>query len=98
MLNSSRVILDSVFSGQIPVLAASQVDQDGRLVSPSEETSSAIFPAVKLARLKEVRYLLVRASLVTAELGDRFVKFYSDYTLDYEISMVANVRINSREL
>ena len=50
------------------------------------------------ALLEEVRFLLVRASLVTSELGGQFVKFYSDYTLEYEISMDANVRINTREL
>jgi hypothetical protein len=98
MLNEYHVILDSVFSGEVPVLAASQVDLEGRLVSPSEESSSALFPAEKLALLEEVRFLLVRASLVTSELGDQFVKFYSDYTLDYEISLDANVRINTREL
>jgi hypothetical protein len=98
MLNEYHMILDSVFSGEVPVLAASQVDMEGRLVSPSEETSSALFLTEKLAMFEEVRYLLVRASLVTSELGDQFVKFYSDYTLDYEISLDANVRVNTREL
>ncbi len=98
MLDENRMILDSVFTGEVPVLAASQVDADGRLVSPAEETSSALFPAEKLALLKEVRYLWVRAGMVTSELGDRFVKFYSDYTLEYELSIKANVRINTREL
>jgi hypothetical protein len=98
MLNQYHMVLDSVFAGEVPVLAASQVDADGRLMLPSEETSSALFPAEKLALLEEVRFLLVRASLLTSELGGQFVKFYADYTLDYEISMDANVRINTREL
>jgi hypothetical protein len=98
MLDEFHTVLDSVFAGEVPVLAASQVDQNGELVAPMEETSSALFPAEKLAMLEEVRYLLVRAGLVTSELGDRFVKFYSDYTLDYDISIEANVRINNRAL
>lgn len=98
MLDEFHTVLDSVFEGEVPVLAASQVDQNGELVAPMEETSSALFPAEKLAMLEEVRYLLVRAGLVTSELGDRFVKFYSDYTLDYDISIEANVRINNRAL
>jgi hypothetical protein len=98
MLDSLYTVLDSVFDGQAPVLAASQVDQGGRLVAPSDETSSAPFPTLKLAKLEDVRYVRMQARMVTSESGDRLVKFYSDYTLKYKISMLANVRINTREL
>jgi hypothetical protein len=98
MLDSSNMILDSLFSGEPVFISASEVDNEGKLELASKDSHSVDFPAEKLETLKNVDYLYVKARMVTAESGIPFVKFYSDYSLDFEISFYAAFRINTREL
>ncbi len=98
LLDEFHEMVDSIFDQDVVILGASEVDVDGKLVQATEESNQVNFPAEKLGKLGEVRYMQVEARLITSELGDRFVKLYSDYTLDFEISMLANIRINTREL
>jgi len=74
------------------------VDGQGRLLQAGEDTNSISFPADKIGKLEETQFVMVKARMVTAESGIPYVKFYSDYSLDYTISFYANLRINTREL
>jgi len=98
LLDENRTLLDSVFEQEGVFLAGSEVDPGGLLLSASEQSNSASFPTEKLGILGQVRYIVVRASLVTSENGEQYVKFYSDYSLDFEISLHASLRINTQEL
>ncbi len=99
LLDENYMVIDSVFNDNAPILAASLVDdQTGKLVEASEETNRVEFPAEKLGKLDQVFYMQVQARLITSAGGVPFVKIYSSYTLDFEISMLANFRINTREL
>jgi len=98
LLDEFHAVIDSVFEQDGVFLPASEVDTDGLLLSASEQSSLAHFPAEKLERLEHVQYILVAARLVTSELGQQYVKFYTDYSLEFEISMHASFRINTQEL
>ncbi len=98
LLDESYAVLDSLFDGVPPLLPSSEVDPDGRLVSASEKDNRINFPTERLGILEQISYLRVEARIVSAGSGDQFVKFYSDYSLDFEISFFANFRINTREL
>ncbi|MEN8226662.1 MAG: hypothetical protein ABFS38_00800 [Bacteroidota bacterium] len=98
MLDANHSVIDSVFDGDAIILGASLVDDQGILTQAVEETSVVTFPIEKLATLQEVFYMQVEARLITSEMGDQFVKIYSDYSLDFKLSMVANFRINTRDL
>jgi len=98
MLDENYSVLDSLFVSDPPFLPPSVVDQDGRLIQAMEKSSSADFHTEKLGKLEVTRYLLVDARIVTSGSGNQYVKFYSDYSLDFEISIYANLRINTREL
>ncbi|MEN8156013.1 MAG: hypothetical protein ABFS10_03620 [Bacteroidota bacterium] len=105
LLDSNYIVIDSVFEEQLPLLGASEVDEDGKLKVYADgsdgarmETHTVKFPAEKLGKLEQVSFMQVRAQLVTSQAGEPFVKIYSDYTLDFEISLFANFRINSNEL
>ncbi len=98
LLDESYAVLDSLFDGVPPLLPSSEVDLDGRLVSASEKDNRISFPTERLGILEQISYLRVEARIVSAGSGDQFVKFYSDYSLDFEISFFANFRINTREL
>ncbi len=98
-LDDHYQVIDSVFDDNAPILAASLVDDlSGRLVEASEETNTIEFPAEKMGKLEQVAHVQVRARLLTSSGGVPFVKIYSYYTLDFKISLLANFRINSREL
>jgi len=90
-------VFDSLFSSSPPLLAPSVVDVDGRLVNASEKDNSVNFPADKLKSLDRTQFVKIEARLVTSGSGDQFVKFYSDYSLDFEISIYADLLINTGE-
>ena len=90
-------VFDSLFSSSPPLLAPSVVDVDGRLVNASEKDNSVNFPAEKLKNLDRTQFVKIEARLVTSGSGDQFVKFYSDYSLDFEISIYADLLINTGE-
>jgi hypothetical protein len=98
LLDASSTVLDSLFNGHPVFLSSSKVDSEGRLLTASENRHSINFPAEKLGILEQTEFLWIEARMVTAESGGQFVKFYSDYTLDFEISFYAELRINNREL
>ena len=98
LLDINYAIIDSIFDGDAIILGASLVDDQGMLTQAVEETSSVTFTAEKLGKLQDVFYMRVEARMITSELGEQFVKIYSDYSLDFKLSMVANFRINTREL
>lgn len=98
LLDASSLVLDSLFTDVPVFLSSSEVDSEGKLRQASENSHSIDFPVEKLGILEETAYVWIEARLVTAESGEPFVKFYSDYTLDFEMSFYAELRINTREL
>jgi hypothetical protein len=98
LLDASDTVLDSLINGDPVFLSSSEVDSEGRLLTASKDSLSIDFPAEKLGILEQTEYLWIEARMVSAESGGQFVKFYSDYTLDFEISFYAELRINNREL
>lgn len=98
LLDASELVLDSLFKGDPVFLASSEVDSEGKLRQASETSHSIEFPADKLKALEDTEYIWIEARMVTAESGVPFVKFYFDYSLDFEISFYAEFRINTREL
>jgi hypothetical protein len=98
LLDDSHALIDSVFEQSGVFLPASAVDASGILQFPSEQTSSALFYTEKLARLDQVRYIVVEAGIVTSGNGTPYVKFYSDYSLDFVITLNASLKINTKEL
>jgi hypothetical protein len=97
-LDASEMVLDSLLDGNPVFLSSSVVDSEGELLEASVDSHEIDFPAEKLGVLEETEYLWIEARIVTAESGSKFVKFYSDYSLDFEISVFAEFRINTSEL
>lgn len=98
LMDAGYTVLDSLFDGFPVFLSSSEIDNEGKLRLASENNHSIDFPAEKFGTLEETEYLCIKARMVTAESGVPFVKFYSDYSLDFEISFYAELRINTREL
>jgi hypothetical protein len=96
LLDDAYMVLDSVFEQNGVFLQASTVDGEGKLASASEQTNIiSHFNTERLGKLERVRYLRLESGLQTSGLGQQFVKFYSDYSLEFEISMQASLIINT---
>ncbi len=98
LMDAGYAVIDSVFDARVPLLGASQVDGEGRTTISTEETTVVTFDPQLIGKLDRTRYLLMDARIITSEGGQPFVKLYNDYSLDYEISLSADFRINTREL
>lgn len=97
-LDKNHTVFDSLFTSAPPLLAPSVVDTNGRLLNASEKDNSINFPAEKLKVFDSTQFVRIVARMVTTGSGNQFVKFYSDYSLDIEISIYADFLINNREL
>lgn len=98
LLDETYAIVDSIFNGEKVLLEASQVNENGQLVQATEAINSITFPAEKIASLENVAYLNFVATMATSEGGNNFVKLYSYFTLEFELSLNAKARVNTREL
>jgi hypothetical protein len=98
LLDASYLVIDSLFRDDPVFLSSSEVDSEGNLLQASQDSHSFDFPVEKLEILEETEYLWIEARLVTAGSGVPFVKFYTDYSLDFEMSFYAELRINTSEL
>jgi SAM-dependent methyltransferase len=97
-LDASYAVVDSVFDEQIPILGASIVDTEGKLQESTEESNTANFPVEKLDNLSSVSFMQIIAKVITSDGGEPFVKIYSEYKLDFKITLEADFRINTSEL
>jgi hypothetical protein len=98
LMDDAFQVIDSLFGESAVLLEASRVDADGRLAQASEEENSVILTTEKISRLENVTQARIVASLITSDQGSQFVKFYSGYTLDFDVSIQAQLSINNREL
>ncbi len=71
------------------------MDDQGELMLATDETNSVTFTSEKLSKLQGVAFIQVEAQMITSELGDTFVKLFSDYSLDFEISMLGRLKISN---
>jgi hypothetical protein len=95
--DANQVVLDSVFDNLGIVVEPSQVDSDGKLIAASEDDNSSTFDVDKIGILKDVAYLRVKSKMAALMEGVDFVKIYTAYSLEYELSISTNVRLNTQE-
>ncbi len=95
MLDDNYGLVDSIFNQEVILLQASSTDASGNLIEAGEELNRIELSTDRIDRLKETSYLRFVARLITAEEGSKFVKFYSRYSLDFELAMRGKFRINT---
>jgi hypothetical protein len=95
--DQDTVVLDSLFADDAfllpPLLNAEDIVEE-----PSEFSKSAELTKEKLQRIEATKHLIVKASVNSAGADlDKYVKFYSYYTVDFKLKMKADMTINSRD-
>lgn len=93
--------IDSLFeSGYQPVIPSATLNDDDSVKDPSIKTSLIEFTGADIIKMKNVKYGLLRAGLKTPddEGGGLIpVKFYSNYTVDFNLSVSVDVKANSND-
>jgi hypothetical protein len=96
--DENHVVLDSVFDMQGIVVKPSSIDSDGKLLEASENGNSSTFDEEKIGIIDNIAFMRISTMMQPTKLGEPFVKIYASYALDYELSMSANVKINTGDL
>lgn len=94
--------VDSMFSeNSQPVIGSAIIDETtGDVISPGSKTTLVEFTGDEITDLNTVRYGIIRAGLKTpSDSNDDLisVKFYTDYTVDFEMSVGVDIKANSND-
>lgn len=98
MMDGNYTVLDSVFDGRGILLEASSVDENGKLLQAMEERNTAVLDNEKIGKLESTEYAMIDARLFTTGGGDRFVKLYTQYSLNFTLSVYGKFSLNTSEL
>lgn len=98
-LDSLGVVLDSMFDGNKPLLEAAPVDAKGELIKDLlfEVSNEVEFTGEEMSVLADTRQMWIKADASTTDNGTTYVKFYSHYLLHFDLSIIADFRINTSD-
>jgi hypothetical protein len=95
LVNSAYTVLDSLFSGNSMTLDPASVDANGQVRSGVKYKRMVEFSKDKLTRIKDTKYVIVKASLNSSNAAaGQYVRFYSYNTIDFKMSIKTNLSIN----
>lgn len=92
-------LVDSLFDSPERILGSDpeNLDEDGRITSAENKITEIVFEKADLDRLKPAKFMKLSADLATTDQGLPPVKIYSYYTIDFNLAIRAELRMNSRE-
>ena len=101
-LDENYSVVDTMFGENFrPVISSGIVDAtEGTVVSPGVKTSIVEFSNTEIKNLGSVRYGRIRAGLKTpsGSSGELLsVKFYTDYKVDFNLSVDIDVKANTND-
>lgn len=95
MLDQNHMLLDSLFTQEIKIEGASDTNNDG-LADPHEQDMIDIdLPRSKIDKLNITYFLVTKGRITTTDFPVRDVKFYISYYMDYNIGLIAQLKIKT---
>ena len=95
-------ILDSMFRENMVFLEPASLDSESKVSQGTNIEHHILFTESRLEAIKETKHAIIKADVSTAEdaenAEDTYVKFYSDYKIDFKLKLKANFNINTRNL
>jgi hypothetical protein len=93
LLDNNRMLLDSLFTGTEKIEGASDTNGDG-ISDPHHQPPIDIdLPRSRIDNLMNTRYLLVKGKIMTTDFPNKDVKIYSAYFLDYNVGVIAKLKV-----
>jgi hypothetical protein len=96
--DASYNVIDSLFRDNDVFIDPAPVGPDEKVSSPIDITNSVEYTKADLEKLKESKFLRVKASINTPKTGTGYFKYYSYYGVDFKLSVKTNLLINSNDL
>lgn len=96
LTDSNYVVIDSLFKPDESLLLAAPVGPAPALRTTSKVHKLTTVPisGAQLAKLDKMRHIIFKATLSTSEDGQKIVKVYSDYTIDFTMGMKASFKVD----
>lgn len=95
LLDENQVLLDSLFSWNEVIEGAADTNGDGKADPHKSAPIDIDLPRSKIDALFDTRYIIVKARLSTTDYPDTDVKLYSSYYLDYNVGVIAQLKIKT---
>ncbi|MCX7954255.1 MAG: hypothetical protein N3A01_03585 [Bacteroidales bacterium] len=87
-------VIDSLFNyGDI--LHSGVLDHNGKVIQATSKQTQTTYTGPRLQGLLNVKKALIRATLITAEHGNRIVKFYATNYVDVKIGVMVKAKFNT---
>jgi hypothetical protein len=97
--DANYAVLDSLFTGSSVFLKAPAVNTDGKVTQPGDFKKTVEVTKNRLDKIRNTKFAIFKADFNTSNAASgQYVKFYSYYKLDFELSVKTNMIINSRNL
>jgi hypothetical protein len=95
MLDENRVLLDSLFTQEIKIEGASDTNNDGIADPHQQDMIDVDLPRSKIDILNNTYFIVTRGRITTTDFPVKDVKFYLSYYMDYNIGLIAQLKINT---
>jgi hypothetical protein len=95
MLDENRVLLDSLFTQEIKIEGATDTDNDGMADPHQQDMIDVDLPRAKIDILNTTHFLVTKGRITTTDFPVKDVKFYISYYMDYNIGLIAQLKINT---
>ncbi len=98
-LDELYTMVDSLFDSPERILGSdpASLDADGKITSPENKVTEIVFEKDDLDKLTPAKFMKLSLALATTDQGVPSVKIYSFYTIDFNLAIRANFRLNSRD-
>jgi hypothetical protein len=95
LLDENYMMLDSLFTGKEKIDGATDTNGDG-IADPHKQPPIDIdLSRSRIDNLLNSRYLLAKGRIMTTDFPALDVKLYSSYFLDYNVGVIAQLKINT---
>jgi len=95
LLDQNRLLLDSLFIQEIKIEGASDTNNDGLADPHQQDMIDVDLPRSKIDILNNTYFLVTRGRITTTDFPVKDVKFYLSYYMDYNIGLIAQLKINT---
>jgi hypothetical protein len=85
-------VLDSLFTEETKnVLPSALVDENGKVLAPSQNEILIDFPPDRLDLIRNTRHAMVSGTFETTDEGQKMVKFYSYYVINFKLGVKTEI-------
>ncbi len=95
--DSLYTVRDSLFDDSKDVLSSGIVDENDRVIYPSSNPIEIDLSQDKIDNLMDTKFAILKATIETIDDGQRHVKFYTDYAIDFRLGARIDLKIETSD-